>query len=327
MKIIHWGIIGPGKIADKFASDLLSVPNTKLYAIASSSSERAKFFAEKYHVEHHFDSYEEMLHLPNLDVVYVATPHTFHAEHAILCLEKGIPVLCEKPFAMNLRQVQKMIDAAQRHDVFLMEAMWTRFIPAIQKTLDLIRDGAIGEIKTIHADFGFPANFDPNSRLFNPDLGGGALLDIGIYPIYLSLLLLGYPIKIKALAAFTPTNVDATTSILLQYKNQATALLNCSISAQTRTEAFIYGDKGYIQIVGRFMEATQMILKKNDEEEQVLIFPRKTFGYNFEAQEVVECLLQNKKESDLMPLSMSVKLISLLDDIRQEIGLIYPRVD
>ncbi len=327
MKIIHWGIIGPGKIADKFASDLLSVPNTKLYAIASSSSERAKFFAEKHHVEHHFDSYEEMLHLPNLDVVYVATPHTFHAEHAILCLEKGIPVLCEKPFAMNLRQVQKMIDAAQRHDVFLMEAMWTRFIPAIQKTLDLIRDGEIGEIKTIHADFGFPANFDPNSRLFNPDLGGGALLDIGIYPIYLSLLLLGYPIEIKALAAFTPTNVDATTSILLQYKNQATALLNCSISAQTRTEAFIYGDKGYIQIVGRFMEATQMILKKNDEEEQVLIFPRKTFGYNFEAQEVVECLLQNKKESDLMPLSMSVKLISLLDDIRQEIGLIYPRVD
>ncbi len=327
MKTINWGIIGPGKIADKFASDLGSVPNSKLYAIASSSIERAKNFAERYHVEHYFDNYEAMLNLTNLDVVYVATPHTFHAEHSILCLKKGIPVLCEKPFAMNLREVQNMIETARIHNVFLMEAMWTRFIPAIQKTLELIQNGEIGNIKTIQADFGFAADIDPSSRLFAPSLGGGALLDIGIYPIYLSLLLLGYPIKIKALSEFSETHVDTTTSILLQYKNNATALLNCSISAQTRTEALIYGDKGYIQIVGRFMEAKQIILKKNNEEEQVFEFPRTTFGYNFEAQEVVQCLLQNKKESDLMPLSTSIKLISLLDEVRQEIGLIYPGID
>ncbi len=327
IKTINWGIIGAGKIADKFANDLRTVSDAKLIAIASNSIERAAEFAQKHDLAYFYDSYKDIFKTPDLDVIYIATPHSSHAENTILCLENKVAVLCEKPFAMNLKQVQQMIEVANRNDTFLMEAMWTRFIPAIQKTLELIEDGAIGKIKTIHADFGFPAPNLPERRLLNPQLGGGALLDIGIYPAYISLLLLGYPSEIQALSTFTQTGVDETCSFILKYKNEATAVLNCSIATKTRTEAVIYGENGYIELPTRFMETNRLILNQTDKEPIEYRFDYNTKGYNFEAEEVVKCLQAGKKESNLMPLSMSVKLISLLDEIRQQAGIIYDGID
>lgn len=327
-KNIKWGIIGVGKIAEKFATDLKAVKNAQLHAVASSSSlERAKDFAERYDAPYFYDSYESIFQTPDLDAIYIATPHTLHAENTLLCLKHKVPVLCEKPFAMNLKQVQKMVEAARENDTFLMEAMWTRFIPAIQKTLDLIAEGCIGKVRNIQADFGFNAPFLPEKRLLNPNLGGGALLDIGIYPAYLSLLLLGYPSDIQAISNFGETGIDETTSFVLGYKNEATASLNCTLKARTRTEALIYGENGYIHIEGRFMEAKRITLFETDKKPMKFNFPRKTFGYNFEIEEVSQCVREGKKESSKMPLSMSVKLISLLDEIRQKSGIIYEGID
>jgi predicted dehydrogenase len=328
IKNIKWGIIGVGKIAEKFATDLKAVKNAQLYAIASSSSlERAKDFAKRYEAPYFYDTYESIFQTPDLDAIYIATPHTLHAENAILCLKNKVPVLCEKPFAMNLKQVQKMVESARENDTFLMEAMWTRFIPAIQKTLDLISEGRIGKVRNVQADFGFNAPFLPEKRLLNPSLGGGALLDIGIYPAYLSLLLLGYPSEIQAISNFGETGIDETTSFILGYKDEATANLNCTLKSNTRTEALIYGENGYIHIEGRFMEAKRITLFENDKKPVEFDFPRKTFGYNFEIEEVSQCVREEKKESKIMPLSMSVKLISLLDEIRQKAGIIYEGID
>jgi predicted dehydrogenase len=326
-KPILWGIIGLGKIAEKFASDLLTIPNAKLHAVASSSSlEKAKKFAEKYQVSHYFDSYEAIFQA-KLDVIYIATPHTLHAENTILCLTNKVAVLCEKPFAMNLQQVQKMVDLAQKNEVFLMEALWTRFIPAIRKTIQLIEDGRIGKIKSIQADFGFLAPFQPEKRTLNPELGGGALLDIGIYPAYLSLLLLGYPSEVQAASIIGKTGVDETTSFIFKYGNEATAVLNCSFATRTPTEAYIFGEKGYIKIHSRFIEAKAITLYEEEKEPETFTFERNTWGYNFEAEEVMKCLKDNKKQSDLMPHSMSIQLIKILDEIRQKTGIYYENID
>lgn len=327
-KNIKWGIIGVGKIAEKFATDLKSVKNAQLHAVASSSSlDRAKDFAERHDAPYFYDSYERIFQTPDLDAIYIATPHTSHAENTLLCLKNKIPVLCEKPFAMNLKQVQTMVEAARENDTFLMEAMWTRFIPAIQKTLDLIAEGRIGKVRNVQADFGFNAPFLPERRLLNPNLGGGALLDIGIYPAYLSLLLLGYPSEIRAVSNFGETGIDETTSFVLGYKNEATANLSCTLKSRTLTEALIYGENGYIHIEGRFMEAKRITLYEADKKPVKFNFPRKTFGYNFEIEEVNACLREGKKESEKMPLSMSVKLISLLDEVREKAGIFYDGID
>lgn len=323
-KIIKWGIIGIGKIAHKFASDLQPIENAELLAVASTSLERATDFAQKFGAKYIYNQYEAIFQTPDLDAIYIATTHATHAEHTILCLNNKMPVLCEKPLAINALQVEKMLEAAQENDTFLMEAMWTRFLPATKKLLNLIfEENAIGKIKTIHADFGFLAPFIPEKRIFNPDLGGGALLDIGIYPAYLSLLLLGYPSEIQSVSTFSETGVDETTSFILKYNNDATAVLNCSFVATTRTDAIIYGENGYIYIHPRFIETKKITLYKKDAEPVDYTFERETIGYNYEIEEVNNCLRENKKQSDLMPHSMSRQLINLLDAIRQKSGIVY----
>jgi predicted dehydrogenase len=315
MSVIKWGVIGIGKIAEKFTQDLETVMGSELYAVASTNIERAQTFALKHNADFAYGSYEEIFNAPDLDVVYIATPHVTHAYCAKLCLEKKVAVLCEKPFAMNEIEVRSMIEAAKKHDTFLMEAMWTRFLPTTLKTLELIESGVIGDIKTIHADFGFKADFEPERRLFNPKLGGGALLDIGIYPAYISLLLLGYPSAVKAVSTFGSTGVDETTSFVFQYEQGSTAVLNCTILADTNTEAWIYGSKGKIQIHSRFHEGTKITLYTDGQSPVDFEFERETRGYDFEIQEVNRCLTAGLKESPLMPHSMSLKLIHLLDKI------------
>lgn len=319
---IRWGIIGAGKIAAKFASDLSTSETGKLVAVASTSLERAQEFALKYNAEYAFGSYKEIFSV-EIDAIYVATPHTFHKEHTLLCLNNSVAVLCEKPFGMDESEVIEMIDLAKEKSIFLMEAMWTRFLPTTLKTLELIQSGAIGEVVTIHADFGFRTEFDPNSRLYNMKLGGGAFLDIGIYPAFLSLLVLGYPTGIQATSTFSETGSDITTSFIYTYDNHATSVLNCTVASETLSEAIIYGSRGHIKLHKRFHEARKLTLVDSEGKEQVFDFSRETFGYNYEIEEVNRCLTQGKTESSMMTHQLSLQLIHLLDKTRAAAGIKY----
>jgi len=323
----HWGIVGTGKIAGKFAEDLQLLENAVLYGVASRSKERAKTFAHKHRAIHFFDSYEGLAKCGKLDAVYVATPHTVHCENTLLYLENKVPVLCEKPFAMNARQVQQMIIAACQNDTFLMEALWTRFIPTTQKVLDFIEAGAIGDIKMLKADFGFKAPFLPDGRLFKRELGGGALLDVGLYPVFLALMLLGKPRQINAMASFGPTNVDESCAMLFQYPNDAIAILDASVVVKTNTEAFIYGDKGTLHLPARFHHPAKLEVNIYEEKGFEISIPYKGNGYYHEAMEVMECVAAGKKESDRFPLKSSLELIETLDAVRKEAGIVYPAFD
>lgn len=321
--MINWGIIGLGKIAHKFAKDLALLDGAKLHAVASRSPERSKAFAEEYHVPNYYDSYQAMMDCPDLDVIYIATPHTLHYENTMLCIKAGKAVLCEKPFAMNLREAQAMVNAAREHHVFLMEAMWTRFMPTIRKVLEIIEKGEIGEVVSVKADFGFNAPFDPQSRIYNPALGGGSLLDIGIYPVFLAQLLLGKPRQIKALANLGATGVDEDLGVLFQYDNGKLAHLHSSVIAKTKTEAFIYCTKGTIHLHPRWHEPTRLTLQRYGEPAEAFTFEYQGNGYYLEALEVMHCLQNNKKESEWLPLSFTLDVMETLDRIRKEAGIIY----
>ena len=326
-KNFNWGIIGLGKIAHKFAKDLQGLKSANVHAVASRSLTKAEAFAKQYDAAHAFGSYEEIINCPDIDVIYIATPHAFHCENTLMCLNNKIPVLCEKPFAMNAAEVRRMIAASKNNNTFLMEAMWTRFLPSIQKTLSIIEKGTIGEVISIKADFGFKADFDPNSRLYNQSLGGGSLLDIGIYPVFLSLLILGRPIGVKAMATIGKTNVDESCGIVLKYTNNKLAILDSTIVAQTATEALIYGEKGTIRINGRWHEPTSITLLLPGKEPKDIFFDYNSNGYSYEAEEVMRCLRQKKLNSPLLNHHFSLDLIELLDEIRMEAGIYYPHDD
>jgi predicted dehydrogenase len=323
-KTYNWGVIGLGRIAHKFVQDLDLLPQANLQAVASRSEERARAFALQYGANHYYGSYEEIVHCPNLDVVYIATPHTGHRAATLLCLEADIPVLCEKPFAMNGHEVKQMVDIARGRQVFLMEAIWTRFMPTIEKALELIAAGRIGQVVSVKADFGFKADFDPEGRLFNRDLGGGALLDIGIYPVFLALLILGKPDRMTALAHLGQTGVDEEIGALLHYDSGQMAHLHATIRTNTKTEAFIYGDEGVIHIETRWHEPSKLNLWRFGERPETFSFAYRGKGYEYEAEEVMRCLEAGKTESDQLPLSFSETLIGILDELREQIGLRYP---
>lgn len=327
-KQTNWGIVGLGRIARKFADDLRLVPNARLLAVASTALDRARAFADTYDAPHAFGRYEDMLKCPDLDVVYIATPHVLHCENALLFLEKGIPVVCEKPMAMNRQEVVRMVNAARRNRAFLMEALWTRFIPAVDYALALAAQGEIGHIHTVKADFGFNMPFDPNSRIFNKALGAGALLDIGIYPALLALFLFGKPMPedILAAATYTVTEVDESCAFTFQYPEKRLALGHATIAANTPVEAWIHGTEGSIYLHPRWHHAQKVTVSHyegNSEQKFDTAFPYPGWGYQFEAAHVMECLEQQQLESDLVPLDFSLDLAETLDTIREKIGLIY----
>ena len=320
---INWGIIGPGKIAEKFAADLGLSERDQLLGVASRDRERAKLFAEKHHAPKYYGSYEELARDPDIQVAYIATPHSLHFEHTMMCLENGKAVVVEKPMGMNALQVERMIDEARARGLFLMEALWTRFIPSTDKLIDLLGNKVIGDILFAHADFGFKAGRDPAERLYDKKLGGGSLLDIGIYPLYLSLLVLGMPENVKALARFTRTGVDSYCSILLDHENGEKTFLESTIEADTPTEAFIYGEKGVIKMHHRFHHTRKITVHVDGQEEEAIKIDYEGNGYYHEIREVSSCLLEGKTESSKHPLNMSLDLSRLLDRVRKEIGLTY----
>lgn len=323
-KITRWGIIGPGKIAEKFARDLAVLPQARLQAVASRSAERAGQFASKFNVPQHFDDYEAMLKSGDVDAVYISTPHTGHHACTLLSLRHRIPVLCEKPIAVHSAQLRDMVAASRANQTFLMEALWTRFLPSIKKVQEILASGELGTITSIKADFGFLADFNPESRLFDPHLAGGALLDIGIYPLFLAHLLLGKPSQITALATLGSTGVDEETGILLKYPGGAMAHLHTTIRANTKTEAYIYCTHGTIYLHTRWYSTTTMSILRNGQAPDFLRFDYRCGGFSYQTEEVMRCIGQGLMESPELTLDFSLSLMETMDTIRQKIGLVYP---
>jgi predicted dehydrogenase len=314
-KVYKWGIIGPGRIAQKFAAALQLVPNAVLHAVASRDKEKARQFAHSYNAAHFYDSYEALANNEKIDAVYIATPHTFHHAHVLLCLQKKKAVLCEKPMSVNFRSTAEMVLAARENNVFLMEAMWSRFLPIIEKTLQLVNDGTVGDLKYISADFGFMAPFDPASRLYDIKLGGGSLLDVGVYPLFLVLLLLGQPDEIKAFSQLASTGADETTSAILYYKKGIMAHILSSIAAPTPIAAEITGTKGTIFLDRPWYKGSAIRVRKNDTITDTLSVPYGDNGFEFQVLEVQDCLAKDLTESDKMPLGFSLLLSETMDDI------------
>lgn len=322
-RTIRWAILGAGKIAHKFAQDFSVIKNAELVAVASADAARAKEFAGKYNIPECL-GYDELYNSDSIDAVYIATTHNFHYEQTLACLQHGKAVLCEKPITVNQRQFEELAKVAREKKVFLMEAMWTYFLPAILKAKQWIAEGRIGSVKALQADFGFSMEFNPEGRLYNIKLAGGALLDLGIYPIaFANLFMNRNPDSIMASGIIGETNVDESTGIVLKYGNVVASLFT-TMAAKTQLKAFVYGDKGYIE-VPMFFKAPEASLY-NEEMQLAETFKdsRSTHGYNFETQEVTDCLLKGLTESTVMPLSISQRLQEIMMEVRRQIGLKYP---
>jgi predicted dehydrogenase len=320
-KNIRWGIIGLGKIANKFATDLVTIENIELVAVASRSQQNADEFAAKYNCKKAYNSYLALVNDPEVDAVYIATPHSFHKEHAILCLQHKKAVLCEKPFAMNLQEVTEMIAFAKENNVLLMEALWTFFLPHFNYVLEMVKSGKYGKLKELEADFGFKSKYDVESRLLKKEIGGGSLLDIGIYPIFAALATLGNPDSIEAKATFFETGADSECTIVFNYK-EAKATLKSTLLEETPTEAIFTFEKAIIKIHSRFHEPASVTVLENGKEETT-DFDSKTFGYNYEAEHFSQLIREGKKESNIMTFEFSRNLITTLDKVRNSIGLEY----
>lgn len=321
---IRWGILGTGAIAAAFATALRQVTDATLFAVGSRSQTSADDFAQTHDLVRAFASYAELAADPDVDVVYIASPHTAHFEHTMLCLGAGKHVLCEKPFALNSTQTEQMVALAKHNGLFLMEAMWMRFIPLIIELRRRVDAGEIGQVRMIQADFGFRAPRNPHSRLFNPELAGGALLDLGIYPLAFSALLLGAPTEITSLANIGTTGVDEQSAYVLKHEGGELSVLASALRTQTSMSAWVYGTDGRIHLPKQFWRAKEMVLYRNEMEPESIHLPYTGNGYQFEAQEVVDCLRDGKTESEIMPLRDSESLMGTMDTIRRQWGLTYP---
>ena len=256
--------------------------------------------------------------------MYVASPHPMHKDDALLCLRHGKAVLCEKPFTINAAQAEEVIGVARQNNVFLMEAMWTRFLPAVQKVREFVREGAVGDVQIVQADFGFRAGFDPKSRLFDPALGGGALLDVGVYCVSFASMLLGTPEHVVGTATLGKTGVDETAGVLLRYGSGAVAALSTTILANTPGEATIIGTAGRIKVHAPFWVPSVLTLSRDGQSEEALTLPFVGNGYNYQADEVARCVAQGLTESPQMPLGETLDIMKTMDTLRAQWGVRYP---
>ena len=323
-KTYRWGILGPGKIAEKFASALRYTERAEVFAVASRDMNRANEFAGRHGASHVYDDYQKLAADPEVDIIYVATPHAFHCEHTLLCLEHGKAVLCEKPLALNTRQVMEMVSKAQQRNIFFMEGMWSRCMPYAKKIMELVAADVIGPVQYVRADFGFNTPFDPGGRLFNPDLGGGSLLDVGIYPLYLVTMLLGEPARIQSAGRLASTGADEYCNVLFQYAGGQTANIFSSIAMQTSLTAEIIGTKGRIQIPAPWYKTDRFtVIMGFNESQQEYSFPHEHNGFEHEIREVTACLDQELTECPIMPHSFSILLSQIMDTVKKQNGIVY----
>jgi dihydrodiol dehydrogenase / D-xylose 1-dehydrogenase (NADP) len=322
---IKWGIAGPGSISSVFAKDLAYADGAELVAVAGRNLEKAQAFASEYNVPRAYGSLEELAKDPEVDIVYIGTLHPIHKESMLTFLRAGKSVLCEKPFTVNASETEEAIACARENGVFLMEAMWTRYLPAIRQVRQWLADGKIGDVKLLEAEFGFDAGWNPEGRLFNPALGGGALLDVGIYPVSFASMVFGgvQPSKIMSTVRIGETGVDEQFTLLFEYEDGQTASLHSAVRLNMTNDAVIYGTKGHIH-VPNFFAAKSATLQVTGEEAVTVTDDRVTRGYNFEAEEAMACLREGRKESAGMTLEETLNLMETLDSIRWQWNLKYP---
>ena len=321
---VRWGIIGTGYIAEKFAQGLAVLPDAELVAIGSRAKASADAFADRFDIPNRYGSYEALVEDLAVDVVYIGTPHSLHHENSLLCLQAGKAVLCEKPFTINAAEAEEVINLSREKGLFLMEAMWTRFLPLISKVRELVADDIIGPLQLLTADLGYRKEFEPAHRLFDPNLGGGALLDLGIYPVSLASMVFGTPVRVTSMAHLGQSGVDEQAGIVLGSDKGQLAVLNISTRTTTPHEATLMGTKGRIRIHTHWHSPTKLTLFASDQEEQVIEVPFTGNGYNYQATEVANCLRSGKLESEIMPLDETLSIMQTLDEIRAQWGLRYP---
>jgi len=323
---IRWGILGCGRIARKFAADLRLVADAELTAIASRDKETLELFAKDFPCKHHHNSYEALSANNEVDVIYIATPHSHHYEHTMLCLNHNKAALCEKAFAINSRQAIEMIKTAKEKRIFLMEALWTKFLPHYRKLQELLQKKTLGEIKSVLVNFGFKTTESSPKRLFDPLLGGGTLLDIGIYNVFMTMAVLGTPDTIEATMTPSSTGIDEQIAVLFKYKNGAMAQLFSSFTTNLPIQAEINGTEGCITLTTRFYEpsATIQLYKQPGEKEIIAVEKEGGFGYQYEARHVNECLRKGLIESPVMTHADTLLLMEILDTIRNKARIEYP---
>jgi dihydrodiol dehydrogenase / D-xylose 1-dehydrogenase (NADP) len=324
LQTIKWGILGPGWISSKFAADLAYAEGAELVAVGGRNLEKSESFAKRFNIPRAYGSVEELAQDSEIDIVYVGTLHPIHKENVLTLLRAGKAVICEKPFTMNAAEAKEIIDLAREKQVFLMEAMWTRFLPPILKVKEWLAADKIGEVRLVKADFGFDIGWAPESRLLDPALGGGALLDAGIYPVSFASLIYGTaPTKIMSSARLGQTGVDEQFSLLFEYEGGRTAALNGAVQLGMVSDAYIYGTKGYIH-VPNFLFGKSATLHAKDAEPESFVDDRKAEGYAFEAEEAMNALREGRLESSAIPLDETLAIMNTLDTIRKQWGLRYP---
>jgi predicted dehydrogenase len=321
---VRWGILGCGRIAALFATGLAALPDAELVAVGSRAEETAHAFGERFGTPKRYGSYAALANDPDVDVIYVATPHQVHKQATILCLEAGKPVLCEKPFAINAGEADAMIGTARRRGLFLMEAMWTRFTPAMAKVRALLAEGAIGEVRMLSADLCFRARPGVPVRLFDPAYGGGALLDVGVYVVSFSSMVLGSPSRIVSMPHVGETGVDEAAAMVLGHDGGALSVLSAAINTNSPHLATIMGSDGMIEIHFDWHKPTALTLHKTSQKPARFEVPREGNGYNYEAAEVMRCLRDGLTESPILPLDETRSIMRTLDQIRAQWGLRYP---
>ncbi len=321
---LRWGIIGTGSIARKFAEGLKHAESAELVAIGSRSRKKADKFGSDLGVPHRHGSYEALAADSDVDVAYIATPHPMHKPNSILALEAGKAVLCEKPFTVSAAEAEEVIAVARQKHLFLMEAMWSRFVPPIVKLRGLLAGGAVGEVRMVMADFGFRCGWNPDRRLLNPALAGGGLLDVGVYTVSLASMILGQPVSVTGLADIGKTGVDEQAGMVLSYEGGRLAVLATGVRTTTPHEATILGTDGWIRLHGGWWRGSRITIHAEKKEPEDIDVPMTGNGFNYEADEVARCLAAGKTESDVMPLDETLGVMRTMDELRRQWGLRYP---
>jgi predicted dehydrogenase len=325
-KTIRWGILGTGKIAKAFATALKDTPDAVLASVASRSVDSATAFVTEYgshELTKSHGSYQALADDPDVDAIYIATPHPMHHENALMCLNGGKAILVEKAFTVNRREAEEIVALARAKKLFVMEAMWTRFHPSLLEAKRIVASGEIGTVATIQADLGFYADVGPEHRLFNPALGGGSLLDLGIYPLSIATYFLGPVRSVKASGQIGPTGVDVQAVFALTHENGGLSACSSSLLARTPVECTICGSKGFIRLHSRFHNTEDLTVELNDGSRRAVHVPRIGNGYAHEIIEVNRCLREGLLESPVMPLDETLALMGVLDEMRKQIGVTY----
>ncbi len=318
---IRWGIVGPGRIAEKLVGDFIHVPDAEVIAVASRSPVRAQAFAAEHGIERSYGSYQDMITDPDIDVLYIATPHPHHLAIGVAAAAAGKSLLVEKAFTATLAGAESLVSAVREHKVFAMEAMWTRFQPAVVAARMLIADGAIGTVRSVQADLGVVRTFDPTDRVFAHELGGGATLDLGVYVVSFAQMLLGAPTSVSALGSLEPSGVDADVTIMLGFDQRRTATLMCSLHSPMPGHARIFGSTGWIDILPRFHHPKSFVLHREGHESEQFDRPPLGGGYSHELIEVTESIMAGRTESSVMSLDDTLAVQRVLDDALAQLGV------